>query len=823
MKTLNDNDKHTSKDVIFFSYQRLSDFFMAEELLKPYKTKEEISAAFAQIDVFKKITKGYNWRYYGIIEVFSILLPEKFGLELFELIDYFIENNEENDIDEDEDVNEIENEEYRKNYQVIIIYERFGELLLDSLKWREISSIDEEKIMNWLIIYFYYFRRIYWFYTLTELTAIPNHPFNSDKLHKILMNFSMPERDSFWQNNLRCFSDCDENESTPLIRLIDWAWLPDISFEVDSEIARLVAQTLAWVLSSTDIALRDKTTKVLVNLLEQQSDVLIKTLNAFDEVDDLYISERLYAVAYGCILRTEKNESIKAIAQYIYDTIFKNGNPPTHILLRDYALNAIEYAIYKNVGLVIDENLIRPPYNSEMPILPQSEDDIKMYKIDYDDPERIIDFPFEHNSIYSSLLGLPGDFGRYIVDSQVDHFVPSSFRKKEKANLIKNEERYKHFPVKYWIVKRVFELGYNPKKHAEYDRNISPYNYRHKNKIERIGKKYQWIAFYEILARLADNYLLKDGWGINAECSFYKGAWQLFIRNIDPVYITRNKDDEKKGATKQNEKEWWEDKEYINWNYPNSEWIKMTDELIDPRQVIEKKDLKEEEWVHLKYFIEWKEPKKLGMDKYETGSKQICYFIQGLLVKQSDKQKIIQFLKDKNLWNKLLPEYGDDYSYLFNREKFWSPAYIDIHKNEKTIWESIQNTEYKVIVATEAARGTIEDDKSGANRSYTIPCKFIFEDLKLQYAHIDGTLKKPNGDVIVLNNNNKGVLIRKKELTQFLDNNGLDIIWTLRGEKMFFKNKKYEETLIKVLCGVYYLEDGKLNGKITMYDRHDRE
>ncbi len=60
----------------------------------------------------------------------------------------------------------------------------------------------------------------------------------------------------------------------------------------------------------------------------------------------------------------------------------------------------------------------------------------------------------------------------------------------------------------------------------------------------------------------------------------------------------------------------------------------------------------------------------------------------------------------------------------------------------KKIWETIQDTKYKVIVATESANGGIEGDKSGANQSYNIPCKYIFEGMKLQYAPIDGTLKK---------------------------------------------------------------------------------
>ena len=75
-----------------------------------------------------------------------------------------------------------------------------------------------------------------------------------------------------------------------------------------------------------------------------------------------------------------------------------------------------------------------------------------------------------------------------------------------------NNEQHNAWQIRYWIVNRVFELGYDKEIHGEYDysvRNYYSYN-RHDNKIERIGKKYQWIAFYEIMAMLSDNYKLKD-------------------------------------------------------------------------------------------------------------------------------------------------------------------------------------------------------------------------------------------------------------------------------------------------------------------------
>lgn len=801
VKMRNEYDRVNPKDIIFFSYQRLGDFFIAEELLKPYQTKEEIKSAFTNDSKFQKITNGYQWRQRGVIEAFAILLPEKYDLELFELIDCFLENNI--------------NKRNTKNSLMAHTYESFTRILLDSLKWRELNNINDEKITNWL----HKNGRLKneeWCYLLTEVAAIPDHPFNADRLHRILLKSSMSERDVFWQNYIRWYSGYNDNNiAFPLQRLIDWAWLPNISLNIDFETARLVAQTLAWVLSSTDIALRDQTTKALVNLLEHQPEALIKVLIAFENIDDLYILDRLYAVAYGCILRTENDCSIKIVAQYIYDTIFKNGDPPEHILIRDYARNTLEYAIYKNVELDINLELIRPPYHSRCNYTPLSNEELdEKYKPKEDngywgkDEWGTTAILHSMTTEYGRGTCGYGDFGRYVFQSAISNFkLPNKLNVDLLSNLAVE-----------WIFEK---YGYNPKKHGEYDSMASKFYNKHDHKIERIGKKYQWIALYQILAIIADNYKIENRWPFDDKYSTYKGVWQLYVRNIDPAYITKNKDDDEDDDNhiKQNNKEWWGDPDYIHWNLPDAEWLKSTSDLIDPKQIIEKKDTKSEEWIQLQHFIKWQEPKRIGVAYYSGRRKQIWFLIQALLVKKSDKPKIINYLKNKNFWGRWLPENRHDHSNLINREKFWSPAYLDIYKNNNKIWDTIQNTKYQVIVSTESANGGIEGDRSGANRSYNIPCKYIFEGMKLQYAQTDGNLKNTKDETIVMNSNPQGVLMRKKDLVQFLKNNDLDIIWTLLGEKMSFDNSHREKSYFTVLCGVYYLVNDKLEGKINIYKR----
>jgi hypothetical protein len=54
-----------------------------------------------------------------------------------------------------------------------------------------------------------------------------------------------------------------------------------------------------------------------------------------------------------------------------------------------------------------------------------------------------------------------------------------------------------------WLCKRAHELGWTAGLFGDFDRGRS-YD-RHDHRIERIGKKYQWLALRELIARMADN------------------------------------------------------------------------------------------------------------------------------------------------------------------------------------------------------------------------------------------------------------------------------------------------------------------------------
>jgi len=61
--------------------------------------------------------------------------------------------------------------------------------------------------------------------------------------------------------------------------------------------------------------------------------------------------------------------------------------------------------------------------------------------------------------------------------------------------------------AQHWILNRVFELGWTRERFGRFDSMVDRIHNqgRSADKPERIGKKYQWIAYFELLAHLADN------------------------------------------------------------------------------------------------------------------------------------------------------------------------------------------------------------------------------------------------------------------------------------------------------------------------------
>ena len=413
------------------------------------------------------------------------------------------------------------------------------EAFIDGLFWRSPVSITEKTTK-----YRDALSKPFWL--ASHFWAIPNHPWDAFALFKDLKQYTnMAERDAEWTIFVNTYY---ENQS-PIAKLIKWTLAQKTA--PNEEVAMRIVIALSWVLSTTYLELRDRATKALVHMLRLRLELMPELFKEFAEVDDLYITERLLAAIYGTCQFVDKGsndiEHVGNVAKSVYDTIFAGGSPPLHLLVRDYAQGIIERADYLNaLPSSIDLDKCTPPYKSHYPQEFQNNTPGTLYT-----NETIDDLAKSVGDEYTTIAGscttesggrMYGDFGRYVLQSKVDSFcaIPISQPLPKEVNY---DNKFNGELVGNWVARRVYE-------HYGWTNELFPNEHstgnRHKNIIERIGKKYQWISMYELLGILADHVYVRKGWSDN-EVKKYTSIENLhYVRDIDPTVAAEGIEQDKR-------------------------------------------------------------------------------------------------------------------------------------------------------------------------------------------------------------------------------------------------------------------------------------
>ncbi len=95
------------------------------------------------------------------------------------------------------------------------------------------------------------------------------------------------------------------------------------------------------------------------------------------------------------------------------------------------------------------------------------------------------------------------------------------------------DDSYPADRAKRWVFMQVLRLGWTPKQFGEEDRHLGRGGSgREAHKAERWGKKYQWMAYHALLARIADNFHTARRYSDHQD---YEGLHQIIAdREIDP-------------------------------------------------------------------------------------------------------------------------------------------------------------------------------------------------------------------------------------------------------------------------------------------------
>lgn len=531
-------------DVIRFSFQRFQDFLMAKQVLKQI---DNVEGLFDEGGTLKFCLENNHiaWEWRGLVNALAIALPEKYAIELIDVLPGTTAS-------------------WLDDYNV-------EQAFVESVKWRARTAFTARtlNLLNQVT-----FQSAGVVDVLMQVSISADHPWNANFLHSKLVKMNLPERDQKWTTWV---NDQDDDAESSIGVLLEWCLIGQVkSTKQENQI--LAAFVLTWLLTSTNRAIRDRATKALANILLLNSSIYPVLLNEFIKVDDLYVLERLLAAAYASCCLAPQEDRLQIYAEVTFKHIFASGKPPYGLLLRDYGLGIVELASHKLGSLInLDINSCRPPFKSpkiRFTVTPEQLKevanraggtqilesatgylgDFASYEITHR-AERFLNISlnkkvplsktqkeelFEAEVINGNATKMKAYEGLKLVATQEIHrvfFDGRSFkRKKPKSaksqgwrlnlskaetvllNLLSPKETKRFYveaaPVIYsqdsspecdenfdisaihrWVAKRAYDYGWTQKRFGK--ERVSSYS-RDRPIIERIGKKYQWLALEEL-------------------------------------------------------------------------------------------------------------------------------------------------------------------------------------------------------------------------------------------------------------------------------------------------------------------------------------
>ena len=761
-----DSDSAGRVEVIRFTYQRFADYRIGSALLDPLDgDPERLTEALADGEPLRNrlLEAPAGW-----IEALAVQMPEQFGIELLDATEWRLGSFKRRQWDEAF----VRSISARRPSAVT---QRLGELL------REVQQRSPNLIK--LVLE-----------TILSVAPFPGHPLNADFLHKWLKRMQMPHRDVAW--SIPTYFAFDYGGA--LDRLIRWAArgpYPGCS----NEVVELAAVPIVWTFTSPNRRMRDYATKALSRLLSGHLSVLPSLIRRFNGVDDPYVIERLAVVSHGAVLcgGSEAKNVAFNVAKELKRVALAEAQVP-NIITRDAVRGTYEWCARHDL---IDHNeydQVLPPYGSASPEEPRTKEELEE-KYDGEEVDgHATKFPY--SDLFSSIFDM-GDFGKYVIQPKLASFSRCPLSKPQPQ--IDNPKRHAwtEWPeelAQRWVFERVLSLSWTPGKFAEFDRDRLSYRAgRSAHKPERFGKKYQWIALRELIARVADNFHMTDGY--DHQPVTYTGPWQFFGRDIDPTLPpaprVRNDDDEfELSPTFSSDSEiWWRPQgpRYRPDDSPAREgWATGIEDIPEFDSMVRRKDGSGTRWVVLHAHYQWDDEIPGDEEKDSRPRRQLWSQIYGWFVQPCDQDALVAYLDRQSLMGRWMPEGREHTDAAYLGELPWASTtdeYPDTWEEVRTHGGS-EPMDIKVYPAWAEYywEGNVLDCSIDEGVKAWLPSPVLFKEGKLCWVSGTREWRTPNGASVARyfeEDSHAALLVREDWLKRTLRETGHSMVFGWLGEK----------------------------------------
>ena len=701
----------TYKNHIAFGYQRLGDVQRAMALAE--SSPADLASWYAEAG-------DDRWEEGGVISALAVIAPEKLGVEIVDLFK-----------DETDHV----------DYDVI-------DAFVESLALRAPQHTDDRtvRIVEQLVDYDNWTDKTW--EALVRVACVPEHATNAEWAHRRLLSTSLPERDLSWSEWLIGSTEFQTENVVQV--LLDWGWDPsritrDTS-PLPSEVARLATLILGWMLATPDRRVRDRATKALVVVGEREPAGFASGMSEFRGCDDPYVVERLAAALCAVCLRSSDPDNVITLADTAVELV--GDEWPVHLLTRDY-LRRISMAARERGW---EGPAWLPPYEARWPVRSRSAKTIKAMT---EAPDR------RYSSIWYSLNGITGDFGRYVLEPALRHFAHPDHKRLRALS-----DRA--------IFTRAVELGWTPERFRSLERRRRD---GRDGPVERYGKKYQWIGLYETLGRLADNYDLEERWSDEGPFP-YQYAEQVVWRDIDPTVLVP-------GGLKDppdDAKPWFSP---VHAMFPAAVADDHPHDLEgvpDPLDLIALTAPDGTQWLSLIRHSNWTQELPPEIAALNAPNLNVWMQIRGYLVPVGNADALRKWAVGKDWDGRWMPENADVHSRLLGAHP-GSPDWdwADGNAEPRTFRDQGLPADLYQPIAWYGGTGTSRENASEAEPTGYVPTRLLFELLDLQRGN-DFQWNDANGLAVLdptAGMDEASTLVIRRDLIGELEALGYNLFWTV--------------------------------------------
>lgn len=587
----------------------------------------------------------------------------------------------------------------------------------------------------------------FWIMAFRENITEDNHPLNCLFFSDILRSQSIVNRDLSWTEFLKKqYRNLLKNDLESFENSL-------VSNDVDLNRLNLFARYIMWFLTSTSREIRDKSTRALYNYGCRHPENFFELLEYSLNINDLYISERMFAVTYGITMALQNNfenndfakNTLPILAKKIYEIFFDENSPvfTTHLLIVYYASNILKIASLNNDNLFSKEQtkkFLNSYKNMKTFEWGQSEDKDKgKYRNSADPFESIV------HEDYIEKLG-----------KQLSKY------KNTEAEYIKEKSH---------VLWRLYDMGYSYEKFREIDEKVADHNYTasyYDNFLiyGTYGRKYAKIATLERAGyNVSRDYLVLER----------NGNFGHFV-DIDPSFPKIN-DYPLLPKLFINPKK--EDCVWLNENEFNFKDFLLFDKIKDEFG----------SWILIN-----------GDYSAEEDSQSVYSFFRGFFINKDDEKEIRKLSGNIDyLDNDRLPEPNSFY-YIFSGEIPWSDdfekedEFLFLNDFEENVSKKTTYKKFKVL--TPVNRDCWEDYHSPVNdglSTYVLSKELAdYFDLVNQPQTFDLFDKNNQKAFISLENTNKienfevyqnFAFLRKDLFDDYLSNENLTFVWIMIADK----------------------------------------